>query len=111
MTTECVYDCIHPLWGGGGTRSVSDDGGTVCACDAGYASRDTRGNASCVPRRVLVAVYLVVGTASLLGAALTVWNLNQYRHLPVRIQCARKTLIRLRALISLRCDVSEKVVQ
>lgn len=103
----CAYDCVHPIWGGGGTCNISDDGNPACTCDAGYASRDSRGNASCVPRRVLVSVYLLLGTASLMGAALTVWNINQYRHLPVRIQSARKTAIRLRALVSSRCDVRE----
>lgn len=111
MLGECVYNCIHPFWGGGGTCEVSDDGNTVCACDAGYASRDSKGNASCVPRRVLVTVYLLVGTVSLMGAALTGWNVYQYRSLPVRIQSARRTSIRLRALVSIRCGVREELVR
>lgn len=58
-----------------------------------------------MPRRVLVTGYLSLATVSVLVAVLAVWNINQYRHLPVRIQNARKTLIRLRALVAMRCDV------
>lgn len=107
MSGECVYGCIHPWWGGGGTCITSNDSNPVCACDAGYASRDTRGNPSCVPRRVLISAYIALGVASVLAAALMVWNINQYRHLPVRVQSARKTLFRMRALIATRCDARE----
>lgn len=110
MAGGCVYDCAHPLWGGGGNCTVSEAGDPMCVCDAEYASRDSAGNASCVPRRVLVAAYLSLAAASLLAVALTAWNINQYRHLPVRVQSQRKTAIRLRALVCTRCDVRKRLV-
>ena len=103
MESECVYDCIHPWWGGNGICTASDAGDPVCVCDDDYASRDAKGSASCVPRRVLVAAYLTLATLSVAAAALIVWNINQYRHLPVRVQSAKKTSIRMRALVSTRC--------
>ena len=102
MESECAYGCNHPWWGGGGSCNVPDDGEPMCVCDAGYASRDAKGNASCVPRRVLVAAYLSLAAVSLLVGALTVWNINQYRHLPVRTQSAKKTSIRIKALMFMR---------
>lgn len=102
MTSACVFDCVHPWWGGGGSCTISDAGDPLCVCDAEYVSRDARGNASCVPRRVLVATYLSLAAMSVLAAVPSVWNIIQYRHLSVRIQSARKTLIRMRALVSTR---------
>ena len=54
MSAECVFGCRHPLWGGAGECITVDDS-TVdesCACEAGYASRDSFGNPSCVPFEV-----------------------------------------------------------
>ena len=58
MSLDCVYDCRHPLWGGAGGCITSDEGRS-CRCDAGYASRDSFGNSSCVPKQVRI-----VGVAS-----------------------------------------------
>lgn len=65
MWNNCVHECRHPLWGGAGTCHNSSGGGDTpafCECDAGYASRDAWGNASCVPRLVLVSFYIALAT-------------------------------------------------
>lgn len=107
MWNNCVHECRHPLWGGAGTCHNSSGGGDTpafCECDAGYASRDAWGNASCVPRLVLVSFYIALATSSVLAAVLVVWDLNRHRRLPVRYQVARKMVIRTRALQSVWYD-------
>lgn len=54
MSNRCVYSCSHPLWGGEGTCITTDDSNDEdsCVCDPSYASRDSFGRPSCVPRKV-----------------------------------------------------------
>ncbi len=103
MSSSCVHDCRHPLWGGAGTcHNGIGVTSAICACDAGYASRDAWGNASCVPRVVLVSAYVFLASMSVLAGALVVWDINRHRRLPVRCQISRKIVIRTRALLSSR---------
>ncbi|CAM9549519.1 unnamed protein product, partial [Ectocarpus sp. 12 AP-2014] len=97
---RCVYDCRHPLWGGDGTCLDQEEGPSMCSCDAGFASRDALGQASCVPIRVLTTGYLVLAAASFLTSVLLVHHLRRYRHLPQASRCLPKTVTRLRVLLS-----------
>lgn len=105
MGGRCVYDCIHPWWGGRGVcvyESAGEDDPAVCSCDAGYALRDAIGHPSCVPKRVLVAAYLILTVASVLATVLLGYDIAHYHHLPTRWRSSRKTATRMRALVASR---------
>lgn len=104
MSYKCLFDCRHPLWGGTGI-CIEDDLTIVgrCSCDTGYSTRDAAGYPSCVPKRVLVVLYLVLGLSGLLSAALNLWHASLYRHLSMQFQAARRATIRMRVLMAGRC--------
>ncbi len=105
MSSSCVHDCRHPLWGGTGTcHNGVGDTSAICECDPGYATRDAWGNASCVPRVVLVSAYVFLASVSVLAGALMLWDINTHRRLPARYQISRKRVIRTRALLSSRYE-------
>ncbi|CAN0035792.1 unnamed protein product [Scytosiphon promiscuus] len=91
MASGCVYDCVHPLWGGEGYCRID----STCSCDPGYASKDFFGHPSCVLTSVLWGFYLF-GAVS--GAAITmflVWHIRRYFHTPVAARSTRKSTLRL----------------
>lgn len=99
MASRCVYDCVHPLWGGDG--ACSDDGspqGATCECSPGYASKDFLGNPSCVLTKVLWTLYLV---GTVLGAAMALflaWHIAKYFNRSASTRRTRKALLRLAIL-------------
>lgn len=100
----CVQDCIHPLWAGTGVCQREGNHSSVCLCNSGYASRDAAGNPSCVPRRVLFIVYLVLAAASAMVAMLIGRQFFSYHSLPAQRQEAPKAAVRMKALVSCRCE-------
>ncbi|CAM9851884.1 unnamed protein product, partial [Ectocarpus sp. 12 AP-2014] len=40
FSMSCVFDCQHPLWGGGGVCVSNDGVPPFCLCDAGFATQD-----------------------------------------------------------------------
>lgn len=74
-------------------------GAPICLCDAGFASRDALGHASCVPYRVLVTGYLVLAVLSLMTLVLLGRNLVEYRHASDGARRSRKAAIRLSVLL------------
>lgn len=106
MPSDCIYDCRHPLWGGKGFCTEDHDstgaGDETCSCSVGFVSRNSIGNPSCVPKRVLVVTYSVLAAMTATVTVLLVWNALQYRHLPARKR-TRKAMLRLRVILSGRC--------
>ena len=100
----CVEDCGDPAWGGHGegTCNTSLDP-PMCWCDDGFAPRDALGHATCVPKRVLMSVYVMLAVGSYLTTAVVLWEANKFRSLPAGMGASpRRTSTRLRALISSR---------
>lgn len=98
-----MHDCQHPLWGGGGTCVDGDEEiPAVCSCDAGFASRDAFGEASCVPTRVLVAGYLMLTITSVLTAGVLLWHVYQYTRTSILSRQTRRTVLRMRLLLAMR---------
>lgn len=104
----CVQDCS--AWGGGGTCITSSSPHT-CLCDEGFASKDAMGYASCVPRKWLISGYVVVAAVSSISAAIILWHICRYRHLPEWSKNSRRTGIRLRMLLSSRWVVWESSLE
>lgn len=98
--STCVFTCRHPAWGGQGICSTDHDHAPICLCDAGFASRDALGHASCVPYRVLVTGYLGLAAGSLFTMVLLGWQLAGYLRLSDEARRSRKTSIRLGVLLS-----------
>lgn len=102
MNSGCFNGCRDPTWGGEGTCDTSSDP-PVCLCEDGFASQDAMGYASCVPRRMLVAGYVVLAVASSLTTAVLMWQANKFRYLPAgMVASPGRTSARLRALVCSR---------
>ncbi|CAM9311044.1 unnamed protein product [Ectocarpus sp. 12 AP-2014] len=93
---SCVQGCRHSAWGGHGV-CFDDSAPATCSCDAGFASRDAFGDASCVPERVLVTGYIVLAAGSFVLGVLLVWQTVTYRYLRI---ATRRSTNRMRALVS-----------
>lgn len=99
VSSGCIYDCQHPLWGGSGICH-EDRGPAECLCGAGFAPKDALGHASCVPERALVMGYLFLVAISFTTTIFLVRHLNEYRRLSSASRFLRKTAIRRRVLLS-----------
>ncbi|CAN0262040.1 unnamed protein product, partial [Ectocarpus sp. 4 AP-2014] len=96
--TACVSGCRHPLWGGNGACTTVS-GARRCLCDSGYASRDSMGRSSCVPRSVLVTAYATIAVTSLFTSIFLLWYANKFRQLSRLHQSTRSALMRFRVLL------------
>ncbi|CAN0004196.1 unnamed protein product [Ectocarpus sp. 12 AP-2014] len=96
--TACVRGCRHPLWGGNGACTTLS-GASTCLCDSGYASRDSMGRSSCVPRSVLVTAYATIAVTSLFTSIFLLWHANKFRQLSRLHQSTRSALMRFRVLL------------
>lgn len=92
----CAYDCVHPLWGGGGV-CVSQ---THCECSAGFVDRDALGNPGCVPRDVLLAGYVLIAVVGITCSLFLIWHGLQHRHLPLSARTTNRALLRQRLTVS-----------
>lgn len=100
MLLDCVYACRHPIWGGAGVCGAED---STCSCDAGYATIDSMGSPSCVPKVALFGGYGVVAIA---GAVSTLYLLSagyQCRVLPLPVAASRTAIVRRRLIGLVRC--------
>ena len=98
-SSACMFGCRHPAWGGTGMCRTDHDGAPACLCDAGFASRDALGHASCVPYGVLVTGYLVLAALSMLMLVLYGRHLAEYRHLSDGERRSRRTATRLSVIL------------
>ncbi|CAB1101928.1 unnamed protein product [Ectocarpus sp. CCAP 1310/34] len=96
--TACVRGCRHPLWGGNGACTTVS-GTSTCLCDSGYASRDSMGRSSCVPRSVLVMAYATIAVTSLITSIFLLWHASKFRQLSRLHQSTRSALMRFRVLL------------
>ncbi|CAN0032350.1 unnamed protein product [Ectocarpus fasciculatus] len=94
----CVSGCRHPLWGGNGACTTVS-GASTCVCDWGYASRDSMGRSSCVPRSVLVTAYATIAVTSLFTSIFLLWHVNKFHHLSRVHRSSRPALMRFRVLL------------
>ncbi|CAM9634851.1 unnamed protein product [Ectocarpus sp. 12 AP-2014] len=99
---RCVFECRHPLWGGSGRCIAAEDRGAddACECDAGFASRDSFGAPSCVPKQVLVSFYLSVAVVAAIACVLCLWHLVQHSYLSAAAKAARRSDSRRRLIAS-----------
>ena len=84
-----------------GVTDSAFDAHETCSCDHGFASRDSLGNPSCVRPTAIMYCYVMIAAA---GAALLAWHFELHRCLPRQARITRKSGIRLRFMVSARCE-------
>ncbi|CAM9147018.1 unnamed protein product [Ectocarpus sp. 6 AP-2014] len=99
---RCVFECRHPLWGGSGRCIPAEDRSAddACECDVGFASRDSFGNPSCVPKQVLVSCYLSVAVVAAIACVLCLWHLVQHSNMSAAAKATRRSVSRRRLIAS-----------
>lgn len=95
MPRPCIYECRHPLWGGSGTcvKSTDPTVDEACRCDVGFASFDSLGYPSCVPKTALVAGYLTLAVTGAVVTMFIAWQAGRHRHLPTLSRTTRRAAI------------------
>ncbi|CAM9557407.1 unnamed protein product [Ascophyllum nodosum] len=98
---DCIFDCQHPLWGGGGLCVKNNPTESpTCACDAGYIERDASGQPNCVPKNILITGYLISGIFSLLVMLLTIWHALGFFKMTSSSRSSRRATVRLKVLLA-----------
>lgn len=90
MPGQCVFSCVHPLYGGSGT--CLDDGTCLCDDDR-FASTDAFGNSSCVLRSALLTVFLTAAVYELSLTAVLTFNIRQHWQLPRSARRGRRSTV------------------
>lgn len=118
-TSSCLAasmdQCRHPIWQSEGTCSVASaaaqqqgvDSNVVCPCGAGFVSKDSLGNASCVPGLALIGIFASVGAMACLAFAIVLckaWRARGGRGLVESSKVNRKARVVARFMAITRCD-------
>ncbi|CAM9298593.1 unnamed protein product [Ectocarpus sp. 12 AP-2014] len=103
---RCVLECRHPLWGGSGRCIVAEDRSVddTCERDAGFASRDSFGNPSCVPKQILVSFYLSVNVVAATAFVICMWHLVQSSYMSAAARATRRGVSRRRLIAASSCS-------
>ena len=86
----CVFDCVHPIWRGGGVCVEA----TRCECDAGFANQDAMGQPSCVPKGALLSGYIALTVAAAGSSVFLLWHVLNHMRLPLATKTSHRGLLR-----------------